>query len=150
MFARNTHGDNLVKVHGAHMVLVIIDKFYGLIFMLSYTYIEYSYIINAWRSYVDYKVERIRRKWKRLIDDQCVIQEVIQRVVLRELSLSQLCLEKEDWMNIRIYPQYIIIIKKIEMIWDWSRQNAKNEFKFFPWWKIGFKLITTQSIHVTK
>jgi len=70
------------------------------------------YIGNAWRPCVGFKVVR---RWSS--EDQGVIQDVIRRMVLGDLSLWLACLEEEeDWVSIHVYLQDIIVTKNEEMI----------------------------------
>ena len=46
--------------------------------------------------------------------DQGGIQGFIQRLVMWELSLLQVCLEEEDCVNIHVYLQDIIFVKREE------------------------------------
>jgi hypothetical protein len=69
------------------VVLVIDDNPYRL--MVTPSYVCRTYPYTMLEPYVGFKVVR-----KRLCDDQGVIQGVIQRLVLREFSLCQVCIEE--------------------------------------------------------
>ena len=51
-------------------------------------------------------------------DDQGATREVIRRLVMRELSILQVCLEEEDRVDIHVNLQDIIIVNRKEKIQD--------------------------------
>ena len=53
---------------------------------------------------------------RRSSDDKGAIHVNIQRLVMRELSILQVCLEEEYCVNIHLYLQDIIIMKREEKI----------------------------------
>ena len=102
------------------LVLVIDENLYGL--MVALSYLKGLSIGIAWRPFVGFKVIR-----RRICIDQSVIQGLIQRLVMWELSLLQTCLEEEDCVNIHVYLQDIILMKRVEKIQGWSRISTMSD-----------------------
>ena len=57
--------------------------------------------------------------------DQGAIQGIIQRLVMWELSLLQVCLEEKYFVIIHVYIQDIIFMKREDKIQGWSRLSQK-------------------------
>ena len=70
--------------------------------------------------------------------DHDAIHVNIQSLVMRKLSILQVCIEEEYCVNIHVYLQDIIIIKKEEKIHGWSSRSAKKWFKIDQHTKLNY------------